>query len=162
MALKSILNELGVTHFHRFSSVLTNWHRQLKEVEEQGQAVRPLRVGAKRVVLVLEYEERRAKYASWLIGGLAIAGITSWPIISMNLVVGPKIEPSTAICSRLTSGMPISNFVDWKFSNVLVQSLGNLSEYQTVATCRDQKWIGLMILSDDAGGKKIKKLTPTK
>ncbi|MEY4499872.1 MAG: hypothetical protein RL319_860 [Actinomycetota bacterium] len=161
MALKSILNELGVTHFHRFSPVFTNWYRQFKQVEEQGQAVRPLRVGAKRIVLVLDKEQRRTRYSSWLIGGLAIAGIASWPIISMNLIPDPNIEPSTASCSRLVSGMPISNFVDWQFSNVLVQSLGNLSEYQTVAKCRDQKWTGVLLLSDDAGEKKIKKLTPT-
>ena len=162
MSLKSILLELGVAHPHRFSSVFTNWYRQLQMIQAQGFEVRVFRIGAKRVALALQHKRNQTNYAIWFIALVFILAASAGPIIMSRPHVLPKSKPEAESCSRLVSGLSIMNFSDWHFSFELVHSLGNVSEYQAVATCRENKWSGLMLLSESEGDKVIKKLTPTK
>jgi hypothetical protein len=162
MSLKSILLELGVAHPHRFSSIVTNWYRQLQVIQAKGFEVRVFRIGAKRVTLALQHRRNQTNYAIWLIALLCIVAASAGPIFMSRHHVSPKSKPVKESCSRLVSGFSILKFSDWHFSIELVHSLGNVSQYQTVATCRENKWSGLMLLSESEGDKIIKKLTPTK
>ncbi len=162
MSLKSILNELGVAHPHRYSGLFTNWYRELQEIQDQGLMVSPIRVGAKRVALALETEQRHSNYLPWLVGGTVLVGAVSWPFLFKQPSEVQNPHPVSITCSPLVAGLPIEKYGDWQFANVLVYSLGNLSQYKTVATCRDHKWNGLLVLVDSNGVQTIKKLTPTK
>jgi hypothetical protein len=162
MTLKTIYKELGIDHPHSYFAIFTNWHRQVLDLKEKGYSVTPLRIGAKRVALAVEQEQFRARNIPWLIAALIAAAITLL-VFGVNLVpVTPKIPETQPACSRLAPGFPLKHFGDWEFSNTIVQSLGNLSKYSTVATCHDQKWTGYMLMSENAVGQVIKKLTLTK
>lgn len=156
----------GVEHSIKFNSLISNWVLVLERSEDAGLPVRPIRLGAKRVVLATQEPQPQSR-SLWYLSLLALV-FTAILALALNL---PKVEEPkiTAIsCKPLAVGDEIlndsnSNLVrDWNISLTQVSEMGNILFYKYSAKCRDTTQLGEMLLVKAGTGYKIKKLTPTK
>lgn len=159
MKLNRMLRQLGVERHVRFSTLVTNWYRQVQLLERGNLEVRPLRVGAKRVVLEVgnpKYRRHfRMLYAVILLP--VCLAIILLPTLNQQTKHSQRIPP---LCNQLESGKKLTNLTNWKFEFKILYQLGNMSSFKTIARCRLQEWKGIMIISESPHGRVIKKLTP--
>lgn len=157
----------GVNHSLSFSPLTSNWVVQQSRAQQIGLQVRPVRIGAKRVVLATDSEQQRKQ--TWLIP--AIFGAILLSLLGVFFLYSPskshEVSPTPINCRQIEAEEVIAysstgyNLRDWKMDLTSSASLGNISQFAFVGRCGSKTIDGQILATKSNAGLRIKKLTLT-
>lgn len=166
MSYKQVLSELGVTNRFAFNAVTGSWVSALARAERLGLNAKPIRTGAKRVVVAIDRDFGRKGF--WL--PLLAIVVTALTLLTSFVLRPQKVKPTSLpvqACKPISEGESLSyskqgiSLRDWNLQLEPLEKLGGMQVFNLLATCGENEWSGQIVAASSDDHLKIKRMAPT-